>query len=147
MESEAEEVDEESEDLRREGLPTLLLLPEVDLLLLPELVDLMVDGRPTLLLPPAVDDRLLDGENRPPVVVLKRSLMERLAEEVEEEAREGRRIDGRPILLPGCLCWLLVITLPLVSSLGCEGTGYQPPVSRERASGTRYQPPESKTDW
>ena len=141
MESEAEEVDEESEDLRREGLPTLLLLPEVDLLLLPE-VDPMVDGRPTLLLPLAVD-----GENRPPVVVLKRSLMERLAEEVEEEAREGRRIDGRPILLPGCLCWLLVTTLPLVSSLGCEGTGYQPPVSRERASGTRYQPPESNTDW
>ena len=142
MEREAEEVEGEREDLRREGLPTLLptLLPEEDL---------EVEGLPLLLLTPAVDDCLLAGENRPPVAVLKRSLMERLAEEVVEEEREGRRRDGRPILLPGCLCcWLLVLTtLPLVSSLGCEGTGYQPPVSSERASGTRYHPPEAKTDW
>ena len=133
MKREAEEVDEEREDLSREGLPTLL--PE-DLL--------EVDGRPPLLLNP-VEDRLPVGENRPPVVVLKRSLMERLAEEVVEETREGRRSDGRPILLPGRLCWLPT-TLPRVSSLGCEGTGDQPSVSRDRGSGTRYHPPESKTD-
>ena len=135
MEREAEEVDEEREDLSREGLPTLL--PD-DLL--------EVDGRPPLLLNPG-EDRLLVGENRPPVAVLKRSLMERLAEEVVEETREGRRSDGRPILLPGCFClgWIPT-TLPRVSSLGCEGTGDQPSVSRDRGSGTRYHPPESKTD-
>ena len=143
MEREAEEVDGVREDLSREGLPTLLPT------LLPVDEDLEVEGRPLLLLTPVDDDCLLAGENRPPVAVLKRSLMERLAEVVVDEEREGRRRDGRPILLPGCLCcWLLVLTtLPLVSSLGCEGTGYQPPVSSERASGTRYHPPEAKTDW
>ena len=133
MEREAEDVDEERADLSREGLPTLL--PGEDL---------QVEGRPPRL-PLTPVERLLAGENRPPVVVLKRSLMERLPE-VVEEAREGRRREGRPILLPGCLFWLLT-TFPFVSSLGCEGTGYQPPVSSERASGTRYQAPEAKAVW
>ena len=101
MESEAEDVADDREDLSRDGLPTLLPEDlEVDKLLPEDLIE--VDGLLPLLLGPA-DDRLLVGENRPPLVVLKRSLMERLAEEAVEEEREGRRIDGCPILLPSCL--------------------------------------------